>query len=106
MAKDQNLVLNPQKVSGICGRLMCCLTFEQKAYEVARKGLPKQGKKVILRQGESGVVRDIDVLGRRVKVQIQDGTYLVVGPEEIVPPESTPKPPAPGTPSGQQDEGP
>jgi cell fate regulator YaaT (PSP1 superfamily) len=88
MAKDQNLVLNPQKVSGVCGRLMCCLTYEQKAYEVSRKGLPKVGKRVLLKEGGHARVRDLDVLARRLRVQTEDGTTLVIDPEDIAPPQT------------------
>ena len=84
MAKDQNLVLNPQKVSGICGRLMCCLTYEQKGYEMLRKGLPKVGKRIQLTSGENVRVRDIDVLRRQIRVQLEDGSMTNVTPEEIV----------------------
>ncbi len=83
MAKDQNLVLNPQKVSGICGRLMCCLTYEQKGYEMLRKGLPKTGKRIQLTSGETVRVRDVDVLRRLVRVQFEDGSMKVVAPDDI-----------------------
>ena len=52
MAKDQNLALNPQKVSGVCGRLLCCLTYEQETYRELRRGLPKIGKRVYTPNGE------------------------------------------------------
>ena len=92
MAKDQNLVLNPQKVSGVCGRLMCCLTYEQKGYEALRKGLPKVGKRVLLTSGESGRIRDVDVLQRLVRVQLEDGSSKVVTADEVQP---VPRPPSP-----------
>jgi cell fate regulator YaaT (PSP1 superfamily) len=72
MAKDQNLVLNPQKVSGQCGRLKCCLTYEQTQYQEARKGLPKPGRIVKTPDGD-GRVQEVDILRRRVKVCLQDG---------------------------------
>jgi hypothetical protein len=56
MAKDQGLVLNPTKVSGQCGRLKCCLVYEQATYAEMRKGLPKLGKRVITATGEGRVV--------------------------------------------------
>src|SRR5438105_14110663 len=52
MAKDQGLVLNPSKVSGQCGRLKCCLVYEQATYAEMRRGLPKLGKRVITPTGE------------------------------------------------------
>jgi cell fate regulator YaaT (PSP1 superfamily) len=83
MAKDQNLVLNPQKVSGVCGRLMCCLTYEQKGYEALRRGMPKLGKRVQLTDGKHGRVRDIDVLRRRIRVQLEDGGMEVFDVDQI-----------------------
>ncbi len=52
MAKTQNLSLNPSKISGVCGRLMCCLAYEYDIYEEFRKGLPKVGKKINTHKGE------------------------------------------------------
>ena len=52
MAKDQGMVLNPTKVSGQCGRLKCCLVYEQATYAELRKGLPHLGKRVITPDGE------------------------------------------------------
>ncbi|MBR6667887.1 MAG: stage 0 sporulation family protein, partial [Clostridia bacterium] len=51
MAKEQNLSLNPTKISGVCGRLMCCLKYEQDQYEATRKKMPKVGKEVITPDG-------------------------------------------------------
>jgi len=51
MAKDQNLVLNPQKVSGQCGRLKCCLAYEEQIYREQRQGMPKMGKRVVSPDG-------------------------------------------------------
>ena len=64
MAKDQGLVLTPTKVSGQCGRLKCCLVYEQAAYAELRKGLPKLGKRVVGARGEGRVV-EVDVLRQR-----------------------------------------
>ena len=71
MAKDQNLSLNHQKLSGLCGRLRCCLQYEQSLYYEQRKGLPKMGKRVITPEGE-GRVKDINVLKRRIRVQLTE----------------------------------
>lgn len=57
MAKSQNISLNPAKISGICGRLMCCLSFENKMYEQLSKNMPKVGKRVETPKGEGKVVR-------------------------------------------------
>ncbi len=57
MAKEQNLFLNPTKISGICGRLLCCLSFEQEAYEVFHKSCPKLGKRYMTDKGYMRVLR-------------------------------------------------
>ncbi len=57
MAKDQNLFLNPSKISGVCGRLLCCLNFEQSHYAQFQKKLPKIGKKYKAKEGYLRVVR-------------------------------------------------
>lgn len=57
MAKSQNISLNPAKISGICGRLMCCLSYENKMYEDLSRNMPKVGKKVETPKGEGKVVR-------------------------------------------------
>ncbi|MCL1964697.1 MAG: stage 0 sporulation family protein [Firmicutes bacterium] len=72
MAKEQNLSLNPTKISGLCGRLMCCLKYEQDYYEEARKKLPRVGKEVMTPDGRGHVV-DLDVLRQTVKVRIFEG---------------------------------
>lgn len=56
MAKQQNLSLNPTKISGTCGRLMCCLNFENKAYTELRKGMPNEGERVMTPDGEAKVI--------------------------------------------------
>lgn len=82
MAKEQNLPLNPEKISGICGRLMCCLTFEMDAYQQLREGAPKVGKRVSTKYGEGKVIRQ-NVLLRTVTVQLQDGTIVTVPLDEV-----------------------
>jgi hypothetical protein len=77
MAKDQGLVLSPTKVSGQCGRLKCCLVYEQAAYAELRKGLPKLGKRVIAARGEGRVV-EVDVLRQRIRVSYGPGDTEVV----------------------------
>ncbi|MEW5849003.1 MAG: regulatory iron-sulfur-containing complex subunit RicT [Myxococcota bacterium] len=73
MAKDQGLSLNPQKVSGQCGRLLCCLTYEQETYKNLRAGLPKVGKSFRTPDGRVGKVRDVDVLRGRARVWFESG---------------------------------
>ena len=72
MAKEQNLSLNPTKISGVCGRLMCCLTFEQEHYERTRKRMPRIGREVETPEGRA-VVTDINVLKETVTVRINKG---------------------------------
>ncbi|MCB9637591.1 MAG: hypothetical protein H6727_01635 [Myxococcales bacterium] len=67
MAKDQSLALNPQKVSGVCGRLMCCLSYEQSVYKQLRRSLPKVGRDVVTPEGE-GKVREVHPLRESVRV--------------------------------------
>lgn len=69
MAKDQRLSLNPTKISGVCGRLMCCLKYENDEYEQAKKEMPDIGKKVMTPDGE-GVVVDLNLLMRTLKVRL------------------------------------
>jgi cell fate regulator YaaT (PSP1 superfamily) len=84
MAKDQGLVLSPTKVSGQCGRLKCCLVYEQAGYAELRKGLPKLGKRVIGARGEGRVV-EVDVLRQRVRVSYGPGDTEVVPASEVKP---------------------
>ena len=72
MAKEQNLSLNPTKISGICGRLMCCLKYEQEQYEAVLKQMPKVGKEVITPDG-LGVVSELNVIKESVRVRIRKG---------------------------------
>ncbi len=108
MAKDQGLVLSPTKVSGQCGRLKCCLVYEQAGYAELRKGLPKLGKRVISQRGEGRVV-EVDVLRQRVRVSYGPGDTEVLPATEVKPmfpsgnrPEPEPEPesePEPDLPS-------
>lgn len=84
MAKDQGLVLNPTKVSGQCGRLKCCLVYEQATYAEMRKGLPKLGKRVITPHGEGRVV-EVDVLRQRIRVATGPGEFHVLAAGEVTP---------------------
>lgn len=70
MAKEQNLSLNPAKISGVCGRLMCCLKNEEEAYEYLNSTLPHLGAHVKTLDGYQGEVQSINVLKQRVKVII------------------------------------
>lgn len=78
MAKEQSLSLNPTKISGICGRLMCCLKNEQEAYEELNSNLPDIGEKVKTFDGFKGEVVSVNVLRQKVKivVEVDDGREI------------------------------
>ena len=76
MAKTQNLSLNPQKVSGVCGRLMCCLAYEQESYQALRKRMPRVGKNVTTPRGP-GRITEIDILRQEVRVTFPDGMVVL-----------------------------
>ncbi len=121
MAKEQNLSLNPSKISGLCGRLMCCLKFEQDTYEQTLKRVPRVGKDIVTPDGV-GVITEINAIKERVKVRIRTGDddsfevreYSMdevrkPGPDDAPAARETPKPqerksPAKRTPIPQQSE--
>ena len=70
MAKEQNLSLNPSKISGVCGRLMCCLKNEEETYEVLNSRLPGVGDYVLTSDGLKGEVHSVNVLRQLVKVVV------------------------------------
>ena len=72
MAKEQSLSLNPTKISGQCGRLMCCLKYEQSYYETALKRLPKVGREAMTPDG-IGIVIDINPIREKVKLRMRTG---------------------------------
>ena len=85
MAKDQGLSLAPSKISGTCGRLMCCLKYEQNSYEYLHKITPKKNTVVDCREGR-GVVVDASILTGKLKVQLDkspEGLPVVVDREEV-----------------------
>lgn len=73
MAKEQNLSLNPTKISGVCGRLMCCLKNEEETYEELNKHLPGVGDYVTADDGSRGEVASVNVLRQKVKVIVDNG---------------------------------
>ncbi|WP_425755408.1 PSP1 domain-containing protein [Ihubacter sp. rT4E-8] len=82
MAKVQNLSLNPTKISGICGRLMCCLKYENDIYMELRKGLPDNGERVKTRDGIGKVV-DTNILSSKVMVRLYTGEKDEDGQEKL-----------------------
>ena len=77
MAKDQNLPLNPTKISGLCGRLMCCLSYENETYKELMKGMPKLGHEIKTDKGKGKVVA-LNTLKRTVTVEIENGKQIEV----------------------------
>lgn len=73
MAKNQNLALNPSKINGLCGRLLCCLKYEDDCYTECRKKLPKIGKKIQTKDGKEGQVISLDILNKKYKIQTATG---------------------------------
>lgn len=75
MAKEQNLPLNPSKISGCCGRLMCCLGYEYLNYKMYLKGLPREGEKIKIREGKGKVI-SVNALKRKVVVELEEGRQI------------------------------
>lgn len=84
MAKEQNLILTPGKISGVCGRLMCCLAYEYETYAKFRKRVPKCGTKVSTKKG-IGVIQELNALKEQVIVKFEDNQCLPFPVEEIRP---------------------
>ncbi len=83
MAKDQGLTLNPAKVSGMCGRLMCCLVYEQQLYRRMRKRLPRAGTSVKTPVG-LGTVKEIDPINQRVTVILEDSNRKTFENDDVM----------------------
>lgn len=93
MAKEQGLALNPNKISGQCGRLLCCLNYEYDTYRDLKKGLPKCGCKVLVEE-QTGEVVSQNILAHTVTVKLPDNRSVEVGPEKIQPVEKPAEPAA------------
>ncbi len=83
MAKEQCLSLNPTKISGLCGRLMCCLTYEYETYRDISSELPKIGRMVTTQKGKGKILRHNPIC-YRIAVRLEDGTEIEIRPDEIV----------------------
>ena len=77
MAKNQNLALNPTKINGVCGRLLCCLKYENDVYTEYKKGLPSVGKRIKTEKGE-GKVLSVDVFNRTYKGLLGENEILTL----------------------------
>jgi len=84
MAKEQELSLNPVKISGVCGRLMCCLAYESDFYHEARKNLPKVNSKVSTPDGIA-VVKAVNILEEEITVEYPDGMLKKLSRKEVSP---------------------
>jgi cell fate regulator YaaT (PSP1 superfamily) len=82
MAKEQNLALNPQKISGACGRLMCCLAYEMDTYAELKKDRPRVGKRVVTPRGP-GKVAQLNVINQKVRISLDSGEEEEFGLDEI-----------------------
>ncbi|MBA4067917.1 MAG: signal peptidase [Isosphaera sp.] len=83
MAKLQKSTLDPTKISGRCGRLKCCLRFEQDVYEERQKELPPVGTRVLTAKGQGRVLHQ-ELLARRLLVEFEDGRRLPVSADEVL----------------------
>ncbi len=83
MAKEQNLSLNPTKISGVCGRLMCCLKNEEETYEELNRRLPNLGDFVTTDDGLKGEVQSVNVLRQLVKVVVEVGDEKEIREYEV-----------------------
>jgi len=84
MAKTQKATLDPSKISGRCGRLMCCLRYEDATYEQLRKKLPRKNTWIRTAGGVAGRVLDAQIITQLVKIQLADSTFQTVANEDIV----------------------
>jgi cell fate regulator YaaT (PSP1 superfamily) len=83
MAKLQKSTLDPNKISGRCGRLKCCLRYEQDVYEEFQKELPPVGSRVVTAKGQGRVLAQ-ELLARRLLVEFEDGRRLPVPAAEVL----------------------
>jgi cell fate regulator YaaT (PSP1 superfamily) len=84
MAKEQGISLTPTEITGMCGRLRCCLVYEYEQYVEARKQLPKRGKHVVTPLGEGKVI-DIVVMRQSVIVELENGVQREFMKHELQP---------------------
>jgi len=82
LAKDQKSTLDPAKISGTCGRLKCCLKYEEELYRELKKNLPRRGAKVLTADGE-GMVVNYDIISQLVEVEMPDGSRVKLPATEV-----------------------
>lgn len=81
MAKEQDLPLNPSRISGVCNRLLCCLTYEYDTYRKQRKGMPRCGRRILINDEEFQVVRQVPLTGEII-VSTHDGVSKSLSRDE------------------------
>ncbi len=84
MTKEQGLPLDPEKISGVCGRLMCCLAYEHENYVEMNKAMPKTGRKIKIPQG-IGKVKQINIISKKIYVELEDGVMIELKAEDYNP---------------------
>jgi cell fate regulator YaaT (PSP1 superfamily) len=84
MAKEQNMSLNPEKISGLCGRLMCCLGYEYDCYTGMKKDMPKCGKTIHTSEGRGKVIRQ-NALQGEIVVLLETGKEATFNVKDIQP---------------------
>jgi cell fate regulator YaaT (PSP1 superfamily) len=82
MAKEQSMSLNPEKISGLCGRLMCCLAFEYDGYVDMKKNMPKCGKMIDFPEGRGKVIRQ-NVLQGEIAVELESGKEIIIHTSDL-----------------------
>jgi len=83
MAKNQKATLDPIKISGLCGRLMCCLRYEDEIYNELRRKLPRKGTVIKTKNGVGEVI-DLEVLAQKMIVELEDESKIKIGISEIL----------------------
>ncbi|CAN2039917.1 Stage 0 sporulation protein YaaT [Candidatus Magnetomoraceae bacterium gMMP-15] len=83
MAKEQNLSLNPTKISGLCGRLMCCLTYEYETYKELKKKFPRCGRIIQTTKGPARVIRH-NIIRDRITVRPQTGNDMEISLDDVI----------------------
>jgi cell fate regulator YaaT (PSP1 superfamily) len=82
MAKQQSIALNPERISGLCGRLMCCLAFEFDSYVDMKKDMPKCGKRIQTQEGHAKVIRQ-NALKGEIAVELEDGKEISINIKDL-----------------------
>ncbi|UCG63069.1 MAG: hypothetical protein JSV52_07245 [Candidatus Zixiibacteriota bacterium] len=82
-AREQDLPLNPSKISGNCGRLLCCLRYESETYETCKRRFPPPGARVRAKTGE-GIIEKIDVFNEQAVIKVEDGITIRAGAGDIL----------------------